>query len=118
MTRMVLAGFSKTQMSDGIKAAVDKKELSAPASGSMSYMLSKEAYITDAGHHNFCHLMFELPRMDGTAWGASDAHPGAPILFQDSPIAFLQWDPAPMTEFYAAMGEWSDGTAVTTPHTH
>src|ERR1700735_1489541 len=46
-TGMVLAGFSKTQMFDAIKAAVDKKELGAPASGSLTYMMAKEAYLTD-----------------------------------------------------------------------
>jgi hypothetical protein len=42
-TGMVLAGFSKTQMFDAIKAAVDKQELGPPASGSLIYMMSKEA---------------------------------------------------------------------------
>ena len=102
-TGMVLAGFSKTQIFDGIKAAVDKKELGAPASGSLIYMMSKEAYLTDRPPHNLDHLMFELPRMDGAAWGAN--LDGTPILFQ-------QLDPAPITEFYVVMSEWSDGTPV------
>jgi len=38
-TGMVLAGFSKTQMFDAIKAAFDKKELGTPASGSLIYMM-------------------------------------------------------------------------------
>jgi hypothetical protein len=102
-TGMVLAGFSKTQIFDGIKAAVDKKELGAPASGSLIYMMSKEAYLTDQAPHNLDHLMFDLPRMDGAAWGAN--LDGAPIFFQ-------QFDPAPITEFYVVMSEWSDGTPV------
>ena len=102
-TGMVLSGFSKTQILDGIKVAVDKKELGAPASGSLIYMMSKEAYLTDQPPHNLDHLMFDLPRMDGAAWGANLA--GAPIFF-------LQLDPAPITEFYVVMGEWSDGTPV------
>jgi hypothetical protein len=108
---MVLAGSSKAQLFDGIKAAVDKKELGAPASGSMCYMMSKEAYLTDRGNHNLSHLMFELPSIKGAAWGANPVD--APILFQDAPIFFVQWDPAPMTEFYVGMSEWSDGTSVT-----
>jgi hypothetical protein len=102
-TGMVLSGFSKTQILDGIKVAVDKKELGAPASGSLIYMMSKEAYLTDQPPHNLDHLMFDLPRMDGAAWGANLA--GAPIFFR-------QLDPAPITEFYVVMGEWSDGTPV------
>jgi hypothetical protein len=102
-TGMVLAGFSKTQILDGIKAAVDKKELGAPASGSLIYMMSREAYLTDQEPHNLDHLMFDLPRMDGAAWGAN---------LEGAPIFFRQLDPAPITEFYVVMGEWSDGTSV------
>lgn len=102
-TGMALAGFSKTQIHDRIKAAVDKKELGAPASGSLVYMMSKEAYLTDQPPHNLDHLMFELPRMDGAAWGAN---------MEGTPIYFQQLDPAPITEFYVVMGKWSDGTPV------
>ena len=102
-TEMALAGFSKTQMFDAIKAAVDKKELGAPASGSLTYMMSKEGYLTDRPPHNLNHLMYDLPRIDGAAWGAN--LPGVPIYFQ-------QLNPAPITEFYVVMGNWSDGTPV------
>jgi hypothetical protein len=102
-SEMALAGFSKTQMFDAIKAAVDKKELGAPAWGSLIYMMSKEGYLTDQPPHNLNHLMYDLPRMDGAAWGAN--LPGVPIFFQ-------QLNPAPITEFYVAMGNWSDGTPV------
>jgi hypothetical protein len=102
-TEMAFAGFSKAQIVAGIKAAVDKKELGAPASGSMCYMLSKEAYLTDRGDHNMAHVMFELPRIDAAAWGADLA---------DSPIFSVSFDPAPMTEFNVPMGQWSDGSDV------
>jgi hypothetical protein len=102
-TELVLAGLSKTQVYDGLKAAFDKKELSPPASGSMCYMMSKEAYLTDAGDHDFAHVMFELPRMESAAWGAN--LPGSPVLV-------VQWDPEPMTEFFVGAGKWSDGTAA------
>ena len=102
-TGMVLAGFSKTQIFDAIKSAVDKKELGVPASGSLIYMMSKAGYLTDQPPHNLNHLMYELPRMDGAAWGAN--LPGVPIYFQ-------QQNPAQITEFYVVMGNWSDGTPV------
>ena len=102
-TGMVLAGFSKTQLFDGIKVAIDKKELGAPASGSLIYMMSKEGYLTDRPPHNLNHLMYDIPRIDGAAWGAN--LPGVPIYFQ-------QLNPAPITEFYVVMGNWSDGTPV------
>ena len=102
-TEMAFAGFSKAQIIAGIKTAVDKKELGAPESGSMCYMLSKEAYLTDRGDHNMAHVMFELPRIDAAAWGADLA---------DSPIFSVSFDPAPMTEFNVPLGQWSDGSDV------
>ena len=61
-TGMALAGASKAQITDAIRTAVAKKELGAPESGSMAYMMSRKAYLTDRGGHNLAHLMFELPR--------------------------------------------------------
>ena len=106
---MVLAGYSKTQIDDGIKSALAKKELGAPESGAMTYMLSKEAYLTDRGGHNLAHLMFELPSIDAAAWGADQT---------DSPIFSASFAPVPMIEFNVPMGQWSDGTDVNAPHTH
>jgi hypothetical protein len=100
-TGMALAGASKVQITDAIKAAVAKKELGPPESGSMAYMMSKSAYLTDQGGHNLSHVMFELPRNG---------------VFQDEPDFFTTWDPAPVIEFNVPVGQWSDGTPVTVPH--
>lgn len=103
-TGMALAGASKAQIADAIRSAVAKKELGVPESGSMSYMMSKDAYLTDQGGHNLAHVMFELPR-DG--------------VLQDDPAFFVSWDPAPVIEFNVPVGQWSDGTSATahkTPH--
>ena len=103
-TAMALSGLSKSQIRDGIKAAVDKKELGVPASGSLIYMMSKFAYFTDNNNPIFCHLMLDLPSMNGAAWGANQE--GTPVFFQ-------QLDPAPVTEFYVVMGKCSDGSPGT-----
>ena len=103
-TAMALSGLSKSQIRDGIRAAVAKRELGAPASGSLIYMMSKDAYFTDNNNPIFCHLMFDLPSMDGTAWGANQV---------DVPIFFQQLEPAPVTEFYVVMGKCSDGSPGT-----
>ena len=100
-TGMALAGASKAQITDAIKAAVAKKELGVPELGSMAYMMSKEAYLTDRGGHNLAHIMFELPR-DG--------------LLHDDPNSFVSWDPAPVIEFNVPVGQWSDGSPVTASH--
>lgn len=101
-TKMVLAGLPKDQMIARIKAAFDKKEFSVPAPGSLCYMMSKEAYLTDSGTHNLAHLMFEFPRMEGSALGAD--LPKSPV------IVGTQNGPEPMTEMILPVGKWSDGT--------
>src|SRR6516225_1428445 len=99
-TAMALAGASKSQIVDAIRTAVAKKELGPPETGSMAYMMSKDAYLTDRGGHNLAHLMFELPR-DGS--------------FRDDAAFFVSWDPAPVIEFNVPVGQWSDGTPVEAP---
>jgi hypothetical protein len=97
---MALAGATKDEIRDAIRAAVAKKELGAPEAGSMAYMMSKEAYLTDRGGHNLAHVMFELPRSR---------------VFEDDPAYFVSWDPAPVIEFNVPVGKWSDGTPVGPP---
>jgi hypothetical protein len=99
---MALAGASKAQITDAVRTAVAKKELGAPELGSMAYMMSKEAYLTDRDGHNLAHVMFELPR-DG--------------VFRH-PAFFVSWDPAPVIEFNVPVGHWSDGTEETASNTH
>ena len=45
-TELAMAGRSKTQMFDSIKAAYDKKELRLPEPGAMCYMMSKRQYFS------------------------------------------------------------------------
>jgi hypothetical protein len=103
-TEWVLAGQSKTQMFDNIKAALDKKELPMQEPGAMCYMLSKDQYLGDSGRHWHPHLMFFVPRTDAAAWGADV--PGSPILSGDDPQDGLMI-------FMVPVGKWSDGTADT-----
>jgi hypothetical protein len=100
---MALAGASKAQIADAVRTAVAKKELGVPELGSMAYMMSKEAYLTDRDGHNLAHVMFELPR-DG--------------VLQNDPNYFVSWDPAPVIEFNVPVGQWSDGTEITASNGH
>jgi hypothetical protein len=102
-TGMALAGASKAQIVEAIKTAVAKKELGVPETGSMAYMMSKEAYLTDRGDHNLAHVMFELPRNG---------------VLQDDPNYFVSWDPAPVIEFNVPVGQWSDGTEIAASNSH
>src|SRR3984885_12373262 len=63
-TEMVLAGQSKAQIIEGIKTFI-KQKLPPLEPGAMSYMMSKEQYLTDEGQHNWmAHLMIYTPLMD------------------------------------------------------
>jgi hypothetical protein len=100
-TELILAGRSKAQMVESIKAGLDKKELPTPESGAMCYMLSKDGYLGDQGGHWHPHLMFFVPQKDNATWGAN--LPGSPILASDDPEDRL-------TVFLVPVGRWSDGT--------
>ena len=69
-TDMVLAGLSKTQMIDSIKAGFANKELAVPGPGAMCYMMSRASYLNDALGHYVPHLMFYFPLTDKSSWGA------------------------------------------------
>ena len=83
-TEMVLAGQSKAQIFEGMKAYV-KQGLPPLEPGAMSYMMSKEQYLSDNGQHNWmAHLMFYTP--------------------------FIHGHPEPIDVFMVPAGWWSDGT--------
>jgi hypothetical protein len=104
-TELVLAGQSKQQVSDAIKAAIDKKELPTLEAGAMSYMMSKQAYLTDSGDHNLAHLMIYTPLMGGEAWGAGV--PNSPVILNPQFRG-----PERIDVFLVPVGLWSDGTAA------
>jgi hypothetical protein len=103
-TEMVLAGITKAQMIDSIKAGFDKKELPLPESGAMCYMMSRAGYLNDALAHFVPHLMFYFPLTDKSSWGAD---------LPDSPVTVnpqFRDGPEPITEYVISVGRWSDGT--------
>lgn len=77
-TEMVLAGQAKAQIIDGIRTFI-KQDLPPLEPGAMSYMMSKEQYLSDDGHHNWiAHLMFYTSLVDGVVWGAD--LPNSPVM--------------------------------------
>jgi hypothetical protein len=104
-TELAMAGLSKTQMFDGIKAAYDKNELPLPEPGAMCYMMSKQQYFGRKYGNADPHLMFWFPKTDDMSWGAG--------LF-GSPVYVHQYSPEPITEFIISVSKWSDGTAAPT----
>jgi hypothetical protein len=101
-TEMVLAGLTNKQMLERIKAEVARNELPTPEPGAMSYMLSKEQYLSDSVGHWHPHLMFHIPPTNGESWGAN--LDDSPVVVDPGPV------PEPETVFFVPVGKWSDGT--------
>jgi hypothetical protein len=107
-TELVLAGLSKAQVIDGIKA-FDKNGLPALEPGGMSYMMSNQGYLGDSAGHWVSHLMFYIPLTDATAaWGAG--LPGSPVLLFPN----FNGAPEPVTVVIIPVRKWSDGTDAPT----
>jgi hypothetical protein len=108
-TKLALAGKSKAEIKEGMKAAVEKKELPALEPGAMCYMMSKQAYLTDKGitqdgAHTLAHMMFYTPQINSADWGAN---------MDNSPIVIDprgKNDPEPINIFMMLTGAWSDGS--------
>ena len=104
-TELVLAGQSKAQIFEGMKAFV-KQGLPPLEPGAMSYMMSKEQHLNDGAHPNWiAHLMFYTPFMDGSVWGADLPH--TPVMLNPQ----FHGAPEPIDVFMIPAGWWSDGTA-------
>lgn len=104
-TKLALSGLSKDEIIAETKKAFEQGELPALEPGGMSYMMSKNAYLTDHGDHNLAHLMIYTPAIKGSDWGAD---------LPDTPVALNQQfiDEQPIDVFIVAIGRWSDGTAA------
>jgi hypothetical protein len=104
-TKLVIAGKSREQIMEACKEAFTRKELPRLEPGAMSYMMSKDAYLTDHGDHKLAHVMFYTPELAGKVWGADVSN--SPIMLGN------QFAPAePVSTFIVAVPEWSDGTAA------
>jgi hypothetical protein len=106
-TKLVLAGKSKAEIEEGVKTAVDNKELPALEPGGMTYMMSKQGRLNDRAGHWVPHLMFYVPLTNAMTWGADK--PGSPVLVNPQ----FNGAPEPVTEFMVPVSEWSDGTPAT-----
>ena len=100
-TQWALSGASKAEMLERTKAAIAARVIVAPELGAMSYMMSKDGYLNDRDGHWHPHLMFFLPRMAPTEWGAN--LPGGAVFGDDGSLE-------PLTVFFVPVAEWSDGT--------
>jgi len=116
---LTLAGNSQDKIIAAMRAAFQTGELPGLEPGAMGYMMSKRAYLTDAGGHNGPHLMVFTNLADNKLWGAN--LPNSPV------VAAFYWFPTddanplgkglPMMRVFAVrVAKWSDGTAVVPMH--
>lgn len=101
-TKLALAGKSKAEIIAANKQAYDGKQLPPLEPGSMSYMMSKKAYLTASGG-NLAHIMIYTPHIDPAAWG-NDV-PNSPVMLNPQ---FK--DAEPIDVWVVSVGKWSDGT--------
>jgi hypothetical protein len=110
-TEWVLAGATKQQLIDKTKAAVASHSFKSPEAGALSFMLSKEGYISDDSAGPWLpHIMFFLPHGQAANWGASKK--GSPIIGKDG-------RGMESTVLFVPVRSWSDGsTALSPPKKH
>lgn len=102
-TKLALAGDSREKMLDEMRAALVRKEVPSPEAGAMSFMMSKDGYLSDSDGHWHAHLMFHVARVAGASWGAN--LPGSPVVFDDR-------ESPEQSIFMVPVSHWSDGTAA------
>jgi hypothetical protein len=101
-TNLVLAGRSKDQIFEALKAAFENQQFPPLESGAMCYMMSKQGHLSDRDGHWHPHLMFFLPTAVTGTWGPNtDDTP----FFEDDDIADR------MIVMMVPVPSWSDGTA-------
>jgi hypothetical protein len=105
--RLALAGKSRTEIAAAVKSALASGKLPALAPDAMSYMMSKDQYLSDDGVHWHPHLMFFAPGDAVKMWGGNLA--GSPTLATTDPEDGI-------TILMVVVDHWSDGTPAAHAH--
>jgi len=101
-TEWVLARVGKAQLIDKARAAFANHSFGAPESGSFSFMLSKQGYLSDdAAGPWVAHVMFFVPHGQVAAWGAG---------LKGSPVLGVDGGPFEPTVLFIPVPHWSDGS--------
>ncbi len=105
-TKMVLNGEQKAQMGADAKAAFKDMKLPSLGSGAMSFMMSKDQYLTDDNPSFHPHVMLFEPIGEGPKWGAN--LPGSPVFAGEDKVNGMTIIPVPVPR-------WSDGSLDPVP---
>src|SRR3984893_13711019 len=109
-TEGVLAGATRQQMIERPKAAVASHDFKAPEAGALSFMLSKNGYLSDDGAGPWLpHVMFFLPHGQADNWGANKE--ASPIIGEDASTI-------ESTVLFIPVRNWSDGSPAPPPKKH
>jgi hypothetical protein len=101
--KLVMEGRTKAEIAAALKSAWEKKELTEPGAGAMSYMMSKQQYLGDEPHAWHPHLMWFAAGDAAKSWGAN---------VEGSPVMAAPDLGDRMTILMVAVGRWSDGSAA------
>ena len=106
-TEWVLTGANRQQLIDKARAAFASRELRTPDAGALSFMLSKQGYVSDAAAGPWLpHVMFFVQPGQAAVWSAGLE--GSPILGADA-------GPYEPTVLIIPVRRWSDGSAAPPP---
>lgn len=102
-TKWVLAGASEAEVRHRIEQNVAAGKIRPPEAGAMSYMMSKQQYLSnDGGHPWHPHVMVYFPAsIAGASWGANGT--ASPVL---SDVAKFDH----VITFMVPVARWSDGS--------
>jgi len=101
-TTWAMSGVSQAEIMKRTRAEMAAGKFPAPATGSLTFMMSKDGYLGDGPHGPWRpHLMFFMPPMPTTDWGAD--LPGTRVFSTAAGVD-------PYTMFYVPVATWSDGT--------
>lgn len=110
-TEWVLAGASKAQLIERTRTAVAEHRFTSPEPGALSFMLSKQGNLGEAGPW-LPHIMLFVRHGQAAALGAG--LDGSPVLGQDGSAI-------ESTVLFIPVRQWSDGSPAPSPaepHTH
>ena len=108
-TEWVLAGIGRAQMIEKARAAFASRRFTGPEAGSLSFMLSKQGYLSDDSAGPWLpHVMFFVPHGQAVAWGAG---------LKASPILGVDGSPFEPTVLLIPVRRWSDGSPALAPAT-
>jgi hypothetical protein len=101
--RLVMEGRSREEIAAALKTAWEKKELTEPGAGAMSYMMSKQQYLGDEPKMWHPHLMWFATGDAAKSWGAN---------LEGSPVMAAPDLGDRMTILMVVVGHWSDGSVA------